>query len=167
MSGFAHFPASRPRRLRRTQWLRDMVAETSLQASDFIWPIFICEGENKREKIEAMPGVERLSIDLAVEAAAKARDAGIPCVALFPSTPEEKKSQDCSEAFNPENLVNSATRAIKAQVPDIGIMLDVALDPYNSDGHDGFLRDGVIVNDETILALEKQALVQAEAGAEH
>ena len=166
MPNYAPFPASRPRRLRGTQWVRDMVEENQLSARDFIWPIFLCEGENKREPIAAMPGVERLSLDLACEAAAKARDAGIPCIALFPNTPEAKKTTSCEEAFNPENLVNQATRLIKSQVPDIGIMLDVALDPYNADGHDGFLRDGVILNDETLIALEKQALVQAEAGAD-
>ncbi|MEM7242126.1 MAG: porphobilinogen synthase [Pseudomonadota bacterium] len=162
----APFPLSRPRRLRRTAWMRDLLAESYLSAADFIWPIFICEGENTREAIPSMPGVERVSVDLAPETAARARDAGIPLIALFPSTPEALKTTDCAEAFNPENLANRATRAVKAQVPDIGIMLDVALDPYNSDGHDGLVRDGVVLNDETLLALEKQALAHAEAGAD-
>jgi porphobilinogen synthase len=113
-----------------------------------------------------MPGVNRLSIDEAVKAANEAAALGIPCIALFPYTEAKDKNSECSEAFNPDNLVNRATRAIKAAVPGIGIMLDVALDPYNSDGHDGFVRDGIIVNDETLMALEKQALVQAESGAD-
>ena len=166
MTDRAPFPLSRPRRLRRTQWMRDLLAESQLTVSDLIWPIFICDGENKREKIASMPGVERVSVDLAPETAARARDVGIPVVALFPSTPENLKTTDCAEAFNPENLANKATRAVKSQVPDIGIMLDVALDPYNADGHDGLVRDGEVLNDETLLVLEKQALAHAESGAD-
>ncbi len=143
-----------------------MVQETRLHVSDLIWPLFIREGSEIEQPIASMPGVNRLSIDNAVQAAQRAVDLGIPCLALFPYTEARDKNEECSEAFNPGNLVNRATRAIKAAVPDIGIMLDVALDPYNSLGHDGIVRSGVVLNDETLLALEKQALVQAEAGAD-
>jgi len=162
----APFPLSRPRRMRRNGWIREMVAEVTLSPSDLIWPIFITGGENRREPVPSMPGVDRLSIDLAVEAARAAADLGIPCIALFPYTDPSVKTPEAEEAWNPDNLVNTATRAIKAAVPGLGIMLDVALDPYNSEGHDGLVRDGVVVNDETLLALEKQALAQAEAGAD-
>lgn len=162
----APFPAIRPRRLRRTDWMRRMVAENNLTAADLIWPIFICEGENKTETIPSMPGVKRLSIDRAVIAANEAANLNIPVIALFPNTDPAKKTRDCAEAYNPDNLVNRATRAIKQAVPDIGIMLDVALDPYNSDGHDGLFQDGIILNDESLLVLERQALAHAEAGAD-
>ncbi|MEL6125068.1 MAG: porphobilinogen synthase [Pseudomonadota bacterium] len=162
----APFPMTRPRRLRREDWMRRLVQETRLSVDDLIWPIFVRDGEGVREPIASMPGVDRLSIDLVVEAANDAAGLGIPCVALFPYTDPSKKTPDAEEAWNPDNLVNTATRAVKAAVPDIGVMLDVALDPYNSDGHDGFVRDGVIVNDETLMALERQALAQAEAGAD-
>ena len=166
MSDRPDFPLSRPRRLRQSQWVRDLVQENRLDVSDLIWPIFICEGTKTREEISSMPGVARLSVDLAVEMAKKARDMGITTLALFPSTPSEKKTPNCDEAINPDNLVCQATRAIKSAVPDIGIMLDVALDPYNSDGQDGLLRDGVVLNDESVDMLVKQTLVQAEAGAD-
>jgi porphobilinogen synthase len=162
----APFPLARPRRLRRTPWIRDMVAQTRLDASDLIWPLFVREGQDIEEPVSSLPGVSRLSIDRAVLAAREAVDLGIPCLALFPYTEASDKNPEATEAWNPENLVNRATRAIKQAVPEIGIMLDVALDPYNSDGHDGLVRDGVIVNDETLLALRKMALVQAEAGAD-
>lgn len=162
----APFPLSRSRRLRRTPWIRGLVQETQLSVSDLIWPIFIREGEGIREPIPSIPGVERLSIDNVVIAAEEAATLGIPVIALFPYTEAVNKNPEASEAWNPDNLVNRATRAIKAAVPDIGIMLDVALDPYNSDGHDGIVRDGIIVNDESLMALEKQAIVQAEAGAD-
>ena len=160
------FPNTRLRRLRRTPWIRDMVAETALSPADLIWPIFVRDGTGVREPIPSMPGVDRLSIDNAVLAAQQAADLGIPCVALFPYTDASKKTSQAEEAWNPKNLVNTATRAVKAAVPDLGVMLDVALDPYNADGHDGIVRDGVILNDETLLALERQALAQAEAGAD-
>ena len=162
----APFPMSRPRRLRKAAWIREMVQESRLHVSDLIWPLFIREGSGIEEPVAAMPGVNRLSIDKAIEAAKRAADLGIPCIALFPCTETGDKNAECSEAFNPKNLVNRATRAIKAEIPHIGVMLDVALDPYNSLGHDGILRNGVVLNDETLLALEKQALVQAEAGAD-
>jgi len=162
----APFPAARSRRLRRTCGLRDLVRENSLTVSDLIWPIFVREGENVREPVSSMPGVERLSIDNAVRAAEDAARAGIPVMALFPYTDPSLKTRDCKEAWNPDNLVNKATRAIKAAVPEVAILLDVALDPYNADGHDGFVRDGVILNDETLVALERQTLAQADAGAD-
>jgi porphobilinogen synthase len=143
-----------------------MVAEARLTPADFIWPIFVREGVDVAEPIPSLPGVERLSVDRAVQAAEEAASLGIPCVALFPYTEARDKNPEATEAWNPENLVNRATRAIKAAVPEIGVMLDVALDPYNSEGHDGLVRDGVILNDETLAALEKMTLAQAEAGAD-
>ncbi len=162
----APFPFSRPRRLRRTPWIREMAAEVRLTADNLIWPIFVREGHDVVEPVASLPGVSRLSIDRAVQAAEEAAGLGIPCVALFPYTEAGDKNPEATEAWNPENLVCRATRAIKAAVPEIGVLLDVALDPYNSDGHDGLVRDGVVVNDETLLALEKMALVQAEAGCD-
>ncbi len=162
----APFPAARPRRLRRTGWLREMVAEHRLSASDLIWPLFVRDGDGVEEPIASMPGVSRRSIDRIVEAASEAEALGIPCIALFPYTDASLKTEDAREAWNPENLVNRATRAIKAAVPGIGVMLDVALDPYNALGHDGIVRDGVILNDESLEALVRQALSHAEAGAD-
>ncbi|QDL92940.1 porphobilinogen synthase [Paroceanicella profunda] len=162
----APFPALRPRRLRQADWMRRLVRETTLTRDDLIWPIFVRDGENIAEPVSSLPGVERLSVDRAVAAAEQAAALGIPCMALFPYTPDAVKSPGAEEAWNPENLVCRATRAIKAAVPEIGILLDVALDPYNSDGHDGIVRDGKVLNDESLLALERQALAQAEAGAD-
>jgi len=162
----APFPASRPRRLRRAPWMRALVAENVLSPGDLIWPCFVVEGENRSEPVASMPGVARLSIDRLVEKAEETAALGIPAIAIFPQTPPEAKTEGCEEAWNPDNLVNRATRAVKAAVPEIGVMLDVALDPYNSLGHDGILRDGEVINDETLLCLEKQTLAQAEAGAD-
>ena len=162
----APFPLGRPRRLRRSPWIRDLVAETRLAACDLIWPIFVREGENLVEPVASLPGVERLSIDRAVRAAEEAAGLGIPCVALFPYTEASDKNPQATEAWNPDNLVNRATRAIKSAVPQIGVMLDVALDPYNSEGHDGLVRGGEVVNDETLVALQRMALAQAESGAD-
>ena len=158
------FPASRPRRLRRTPGLRALVAEHSLNVSDLIWPIFIRDGENVEEPVTSMPGVHRLSVDRAVEAAREAADLGLSAICLFPYTGPERRTSDCAEAWSADNLSNRATRAIKSAVPDMLVMADVALDPYSDTGHDGFLRDGTIVNDDTVEALVKQALAQAEAG---
>lgn len=166
MHPIAPFPHARPRRLRRTPWIRDLVAEHRLTTADLIWPIFVREGENVAEPVASLPGVDRLSIDRAVRAAEEAAGLGIPCLALFPYTDAKDKDPEATEAWNPENLVCRATRAIKAAVPEIGILLDVALDPYNADGHDGLVRDGVVLNDETLEALERMALVQAEAGCD-
>ncbi|MCB1367361.1 MAG: porphobilinogen synthase [Rhodobacteraceae bacterium] len=162
----APFPLARSRRLRRNSAIRSLVAENTLSVTDLIWPIFVRDGVNMREPIASMPGVERLSVDNAVRAAEQAAELGIPVMALFPYTDNALKTPTCEEAWNPENLVNRATRAIKSAVPEMSVMLDVALDPYNSDGHDGLVADGYVQNDETLEALERQALVQAEAGAD-
>ncbi|MFY0624219.1 MAG: porphobilinogen synthase [Pelagimonas sp.] len=161
----APFPATRLRRLRRTAGLRDLVHENTVTPADFIWPVFVRDGEGVKEPIPSMPGVFRLSVDLVVEAAREAHALGIPVICLFPYTDPALKTEDCAEAWNPENLSNRATRAIKDAVPDIAVMTDVALDPYNINGHDGFVEDGYVVNDRTVEALVKQALSQAAAGA--
>jgi len=162
----AAFPMTRFRRLRRSPALRALAQETTVTAGDLIWPVFLCDGENQRQPVASMPGVERLSLELVVDAAARARDLGIPVICLFPYTDAALKTATCEEAWNPENLTNRAIRAIKAQVPDIAVMTDVALDPYNALGHDGLVADGIILNDETVDALVKMALAQAEAGAD-
>lgn len=162
----APYPAARPRRLRRSPGLRALAQEHRLSVGDLIWPIFIRDGEGVAEPVASMPGVERLSVDRAVRAAEEAAGLGIPVLALFPYTDPALKTEGCEEAWNPDNLVNRATRAIKAAVPEVAVMLDVALDPYNALGHDGLVRDGVILNDETLEALERQALSHAEAGAD-
>ncbi|MDF1670584.1 MAG: porphobilinogen synthase [Roseovarius sp.] len=160
------FPATRLRRTRKSAAIRALVAENSLSASDMIWPVFVRDGEGIEEPVPSMPGVVRRSVDRVVEAAREAADLGIPAICLFPYTGDAHRTADCAEAWNPDNLSNRATRAIKAEVPDIAIMTDVALDPYSDTGHDGFVRDGEIVNDETTEALIKQALSQAEAGVD-
>jgi porphobilinogen synthase len=160
------FPATRMRRLRRTEWSRRLVAERTLTPADLIWPIFIVDGANKREPIASMPGVERLSVDLVPGAAEEAQKLGIPVIALFPHTDPAKKTDDGREALNPDNLVCRATRAIKAAQVEIGILCDVALDPYTSHGHDGLLKDGIILNDETVEVLVSQTLNQVRAGCD-
>jgi porphobilinogen synthase len=160
------FPAVRMRRNRRTAWSRRLVAENILTPGDLIWPIFVVEGRGVRQAVPSMPGVDRMSIDVAVEAAHEAVSLGIPAVALFPYTNPKLRTEDGREAFNPENLVCSATRAIRAAKLNLGVLLDVALDPYTSHGHDGLMRDGEIVNDATLEALVRQSLVQAEAGCD-
>ena len=158
------YPALRMRRLRRHDWTRRLVAENTLSPADFIWPVFVIEGENKREAVSSMPGVERLSVDLLVTAAKEAAGLGIPVIALFPQTPAGLKTEDGREALNPDNLVCRAVRAIKSAVPEIGVLCDVALDPYTSHGHDGLLRDGYVQNDATVDVLVQQSLVQVKAG---
>ena len=162
----AAYPASRHRRLRKSSAIRGLSRENNLCAQDLIWPVFICEGDNLEVPIKSMPDVFRYSVDMIVEKAKFAADLGIPAICLFPYTNQELKTQDCAEAWNPQNLSNKATRAIKKAVPNIAVMTDVALDPYNIDGHDGFVENGVILNDKTVQALVKQALSQAEAGAD-
>ena len=162
----APFPASRPRRLRVRPAIRDLVAETMLTPADLIWPVFVRDGEGVEEPVASMPGVVRRSIDRVVEAAREAQDLGIPAICLFPYTSAADRTADCAEAWNPDNLSNRATRAIKAAVPGIAVMSDVALDPYSDTGHDGFVEDGRVVNDATVEALVKQALAQADAGAD-
>ncbi len=157
---------ARPRRNRRTEWLRRLVREHELTAGDLIWPLFLVEGTNLRVPVDSMPGVERLSVDQAVREAERAANLEIPAIALFPYTDPALRDQDGSEALNPDNLVCRAIRAIKQAVPGVGIVCDVALDPYTSHGHDGLLRDGVILNDETVAVLVRQALVQAQAGCD-
>ncbi len=160
------FPALRMRRLRRHDWARRLVAENALSPADFIWPIFLIDGKKRRESVPSMPGVERLSVDLAVGAAEEAAELGIPVVALFPYTDEKAKTPDGREALNPENLVCQAVRAIKKTTPNLGLMCDVALDPYTSHGHDGLLVGDQIPNDETVEILVRQSLVQVEAGCD-
>jgi porphobilinogen synthase len=162
----AAFPALRMRRLRQADWTRRLVAESSLSPSDFIWPLFVVEGQRKREPVASMPGVDRLSVDLIAAAAEEAAGLGIPTLALFPYTDPSLKTADGREATNPENLVCRAVREIKRAVPQIGVLCDVALDPYTSHGHDGVLVDGYVANDETVAILTHQALVQAEAGCD-
>jgi porphobilinogen synthase len=166
MIAAAPFPALRMRRLRKHDWSRRLVRETTLSPSDFIWPLFLIEGEGKREPVSAMPGVDRLSIDMAVSAAKEAAILGIPAIALFPHTDPSLKTPDGAESTNPDNLVCRAVREIKRQVPQIGVMCDVALDPYTSHGHDGIIVDGEILNDESVEILVRQALVQVEAGCD-
>jgi len=159
-------PVARPRRLRRSSWIRSLVAESTLSPSDLIWPVFIREGTGVREPVASMPGVERLSIDLLVAAARDAHELGIPALALFPVTPPERKTPDGVEALNPENLACRAIRALKQEVPSMGVICDVALDPYTSHGQDGLVRDGLVVNDPTVEVLCKQAVTQARAGCD-
>jgi porphobilinogen synthase len=154
------------RRNRRTAWSRRLVAEHSVTSADLILPIIIIEGENRREPISTMPGVERLSIDLATEVAAEAESLGIPALALFPAIAPELKSPDGAEALRVDNLLGRAIARVKSQVPNIGLIADVALDPYTTHGHDGLLVDGEILNDETVAILCQQALAEAKAGVD-
>jgi porphobilinogen synthase len=156
--------ATRPRRNRRTEWARRMVRENVLTTDDLSWPLFVAEG--RRAPVASMPGVDRLTIDQAVRDAERAAKLDIPCIALFPYTEASLRDETGSEALNTKNLVCQAVRAIKKAVPEIGILCDVALDPYTSHGHDGLMRDGAILNDETVAVLVKQALVQARAGCD-
>ena len=160
------FPATRMRRNRRGAWSRRLVRERSLTVDDLIWPIFVIEGARAKTAVDSMPGVDRVSIHLAVKSAEEAAALGIPAIALFPNTDPSMRDDAASEATNPGNLVCRAVRAIKKAVPEIGIICDVALDPYTSHGHDGLLTGGEIDNDRTIEVLVEQALVQAEAGCD-
>jgi len=157
---------TRLRRNRRHDWSRRLVAENHLTVNDLIWPVFVQEGTNQRTPVPSMPGVQRLSIDLLVQAVGQAQDLGIPAVALFPVTDPAKKTPDGEEALNPENLVCRAVRAVKAVHINIGILCDVALDPYTTHGQDGLVRDGHVVNDETVEVLCTQSMIQAEAGCD-
>ncbi len=160
------FPSLRFRRIRKNEKIRNLVSETSVSANDLIWPVFICDGNNVEQDVPSMPGVKQRSIDRLVDAASEAFDFGVPAICLFPYTDQSLKTEDCAEAWNPDNLSNSATRAIKKEIPELVVMSDVALDPYNINGHDGFVENGKIVNDKTVKALVKQALSQAEAGVD-
>ena len=160
------FPATRLRRNRKAPWKRALVREHLLTVDDLIWPIFVIAGHNKAEAISSMPGVMRYSVDLAVEQAKAAAGFGIPLLALFPNTDPALRDESAAQAFNPDNIVCQAVRAIKAAVPELGLMCDVALDPYTSHGHDGLMRGEHILNDESVAALIKQAIVQAQAGCD-
>lgn len=162
----APFPASRLRRARQSPAIRGLVRENALKAEDLIWPVFVRDGEGIDEPVVSMPGVVRRSVDLIAGAAREAFDLGVPAICIFPYTALEDRTEDCALAWSPDNLANRAIRAIKAEVPEMAVMTDVALDPYNINGHDGFVVDGEIVNDRTVEALVKMAVAQAEAGAD-
>jgi porphobilinogen synthase len=162
----APFPATRLRRLRRTPWLRELVAEVCLHPSDLIWPVFIQEGKNTQTPIGSMPGVFRLTLDVLVQQAKQAATLGIPAIALFPVVEAARKNEQGDEALNPDNLVCRAIRALKDAVPQLGVITDVALDPYTSHGQDGIVQQGQIVNDRTVEILCKQAINQARAGCD-
>jgi porphobilinogen synthase len=160
------YPRVRMRRNRATDWVRRLVAENRLAVEDFIWPVFVQEGAGARQAVPSMPGVERHSIEALVDAAGEAAELGVPAIALFPVVPANLKSDEGEESWRPDNLCNRAIRAVKSAVPQIGIMCDVALDPYTSHGHDGLLVDGRILNDETVEILCRQALSEAAAGVD-
>jgi porphobilinogen synthase len=163
----ASFPYLRMRRGRSSAWMRSMLAENRLHPSDFIWPLFICDGRDSEEPIASLPGVSRWSIDRLGAKARQAAELGIPCIALFPNTPENLRTERAEEALNRDNLICRAVRAIKDAVPEIGVLTDVALDPYTAHGHDGLVDElGNVINDDTVEVLVGQALVQAEAGAD-
>jgi porphobilinogen synthase len=160
------FPSIRMRRNRRTPWLRRLVQETRMTPNDFIWPVFVIGGKEQKIPVDAMPGVFRYSPDMLVDAVQGAKDLGIPMVAIFPFVDPALKTSDGAEAWNNDNLVCQAVRVIKDNVQDIGVMCDVALDPFNSDGHDGLVQDGIILNDETVECLVKQSISQAQVGCD-
>ncbi|MBO6802495.1 MAG: porphobilinogen synthase, partial [Thalassospira sp.] len=163
---YGTFPSTRQRRNRMTDWSRRMVAETRLTSHDLILPVFVIDGKNERTPIPSMPGVERQSVDILVETAKHAEKLGIPALALFPYIDASLKTKDAREAYNPDNVVCRAVKAIKDACPNLGVITDVALDPFNADGQDGIVVDGQILNDETTEALVRQALVQAQAGCD-
>jgi porphobilinogen synthase len=158
--------AVRPRRNRKAEWARRLVRENVLTTDDLIWPMFVVDGNNTRTPVASMPGVDRLTVDQAVRDAERAMKLDIPCIALFPYTEPSLRDEDGSEALNPNNLVCQSVRAIKKEFPELGVLCDVALDPFTSHGHDGLIEDGKILNDETVAVLVRQALVQAEAGCD-
>ena len=162
----SQFPQKRMRRNRMKGFVRDLVRENHLTTHDLIWPVFVTEGENQRTPVNSMPGVDRLSIDYLMDAAQKAYDLGIPAIALFPQIDPSLKNESANEAYNPDNLVVRAIRAVKQKVPQLGIICDVALDPFTNHGHDGLMIDGQIDNDATIEILIKQAINQAQAGCD-
>jgi len=161
------FPSLRPRRMRRDPFSRRLMRETRLGSEDFIYPVFVLEGEGRREPVASMPGVDRMSIDLLLEDAREALDLGIPAIALFPVTPPAAKSEDAREAYNPDGLAQRAVRALKQTLPELGVITDVALDPFTTHGQDGLIdATGYVLNDETVAVLVKQALSHAGAGAD-
>jgi len=165
-AGHPKFPTTRMRRNRSQDWVRRLTRESTVTPADLIWPVFVQEGQGVHTPIPSMPGVERLSIDLVVKAVGNAKSLGIPAVAIFPVTPPELKTQDGDEATNPDNLVCRTVRAIKDAHDGIGVICDVALDPYTTHGQDGIVRDGEVLNDETVAMLCAQAFVQAQAGCD-
>jgi porphobilinogen synthase len=160
------FPSTRMRRNRQTDWSRRLVREHVLTVDDLIWPTFVIEGQGQQQDIPSMPGVQRLSIDLLLAQAERAAKLGVPAIAVFPVLDPSEKTLDGEQAWNPDNLICRAVRALKAEVPEVGVICDVALDPFTSHGQDGIVRDGIILNDETIEALKKQAITQAQAGCD-
>lgn len=160
------YPNTRMRRVRQTAWSRKLVSENQLSVSDLIWPVFVQPGEGKSDAVESMPGVYRYSIDRLTDSVREAHGLGIPAIAIFPQTDPSKKTEHAEEAINPDNLVCQTVAALKRAVPDIGIICDVALDPYTSHGQDGLVRDGIVINDESVKMLCEQALVQARAGCD-
>ena len=156
----------RMRRNRKAGWVRELTRENTLTVNDLIWPIFLIPGKNRREAIEAMPGVSRVTSDLAAQEAQKAADLGIPAIATFPNIDSDLRDVTGANILDPDNLINKATQAIKAAAAEIGVITDVALDPFTGHGHDGILRDGVIVNDETVAQIAQAAVLQAQAGAD-
>lgn len=162
----APFPTARFRRMRSSAALRGLMRENTLGVDDLIWPVFVMDGEDAEHPVPSMPGVSRLTTDRVVRAAVEAAELGIPAICVFPYIDPARKTADCAEAWDADNLANRTIRAIKAAVPEIAVMTDIALDPYNIAGHDGYVVDGEIVNDETVAALVKMALAQAEAGAD-
>lgn len=166
LNSMSAYPQTRMRRNRSEEWLRRMVREHEVTPADLIWPTFVQEGENTRTPITSLPGAHRLTIDCLIEDVKRVKALGIPAVAVFPVTPLEKKSEDAAEAFNSDNLVCRAIRAVKEAHPDIGVIADVALDPFTTHGHDGLIENGRILNDATIEVLCKQSIVQAQAGCD-
>lgn len=167
VSSRAAFPAQRARRMRRDDFSRRLMREHQLTAADLIWPVFVLDGHDRREAVASMPGVERLSIDLLLTQAEEALKLGIPAIALFPVTPVDKKSLDAAEAWHPEALAQRCVRALKKELPELGVITDVALDPFTTHGQDGIIdAQGYVINDVTVAALVKQALSHAEAGAD-
>lgn len=161
------YPRTRMRRMRRDEFSRRLMRETALSVDDLIYPVFVCDGERRREAVASMPGVERLSIDCLIQQARVAADLGVPALALFPVVPAARKSADAAEACNPDGLVQRAIAALKSALPSLGVITDVALDPYTTHGQDGLVDEsGYVVNDETVAVLERQALSHAEAGAD-
>ncbi|MGC2854243.1 porphobilinogen synthase [Novispirillum sp. DQ9] len=163
---FGAFPRTRMRRNRRTEWSRRLMSETTLTVNDLVWPVFAIEGHGKTEAVPSMPGVLRYSVDLLVEAAAEAKALGIPALALFPRVDPALKTTEGTEAANPDNLMCRAVRALKEAHPDLGLVCDVALDPFTDTGHDGIVRDGTVINDETVDMLIRQSIAQAQAGCD-
>ncbi len=160
------FPINRFRRMRKSPALRAMMRENTVTVDDLIWPVFVMAGKDAETPVASMPGVVRRTVDRIAKVAKEAQDLGIPAICIFPYTGMESRTEDCAEAWSPDNLTNQAIRAIKDVAPDIAVMTDIALDPYNINGHDGFVEDGIIVNDRTVEALVKMGLAQAESGAD-